>query len=198
MNTFGASFFLNTFLSHYVFENVTGTRLVISKIGGDVLHVSPMVWNNLKVQWILIIYNFISAENSAQKHQTRTRVLSCPAGRTGERNFKSLLKLLCSHVSQKVLFSSLSYVLLIHLSFLVRSLFSFPLPTGVSSSVPELCSIQVESPAEGDKRLSSDFGLTRMAFWLKFNKKQERYWTGHDILWCIEIIWIQPGEWRPC
>ena len=125
-------------------------------------------------------------------------VLSCPAGRTGEKNFKLLLKLLCSHVSQKVLLSRLSYVLLIHLSFLVKSLFSFPLPTGVSSSVPELCSIQDESPAEGDKRLSSDFVLIRMTFRLTFNKKQERCWTGHDMRLRIEIIWIQPGEWRPC
>ena len=100
-------------------------------------------------------------------------VLSCPAGRTGEKNFNLLLKLLCSHVSQKVLFSRLSYVLLIHLSFLVKSLFSFPLPTGVSSSVPELYSIQDESPAEGDKRLSSDFVLIRMTFRLTLNKKRE-------------------------
>ena len=40
--------------------------------------------------------------------------------------------------------SSLSYFLRIHFYFLVKSLFSFPLATGVSCSVPELCSVQDE------------------------------------------------------
>ena len=68
--------------------------------------------------------------------------------------------------------SSLSHFLLFHFYLLVKGYFSFPLPTGVSSSVPELCSVQDESPAEGDKRLSSVFGLTRMTF--RLNKKQKR------------------------